>query len=278
VLASIELLYTLVVKLIANFESFPQLEPLIQLLPKLEASPDIHAVWLSGSFARGNADTHSDVDLRVAVSSKNFDVTLLPPELASLETRAAAIQRRAFGDKVAWHYLMLEDSTIYDILVYRSDAEPFPETRHVLFAKLDWVQKLESGTNQSIEFPSAKPETVKALLEGFWINWRKHAKVSTRSETLTAWLGERLSRHELIQLKFMVVTGLDCGAIDRLTIHTAAIVAQALKNWDVDQIPFLELANETSKLGHELAEKLGFEYPTRAEMAARNAWVGVSLE
>jgi hypothetical protein len=102
--------------------------------------------------------------------------------------------------------------------------------------------------------------------------------VIARGETLTAWLGERLSRHELMQLKFMVVTGLDCGAIDRLTIHTAAIVARALQSWDVDLIPFLELANETSKLGHDLAEKIGFEYPTRAEMAARQAWNGVSLE
>jgi predicted nucleotidyltransferase len=266
------------VKSIANFESFPQLDPLIQFLPKLEANPDIHAVWLSGSFARGSADLHSDVDLRVAVLSKSFDTTQLPPELASLETRAVAIQRRAFGDKVGWHYLMLEDGTIYDILVYRSDAEPFPETCQVLFSKSDWIQKLESGTDQNIEFPSAKPETVKALLEGFWINWRKHAKVIARGETLTVWLGERLSRHELMQLKFMVITGLDCGAIDRLTIHTATIVARALKHWDVDQIPFLELANETSKLGHELAEKLGFEYPTRAELAARQAWSGINFE
>ncbi len=265
-------------KSIANFELFPQLESLIQVLPKLESNPDIHAVWLSGSFARGNADLHSDVDLRIVISSEGFEVSRLPKELELLETRAVAIQRRSFGEKVGWHYLMLENGDIYDILVYRSDAESFPETRHMLCAKSDWVQKLEAGTDQNIEFPSANPETVKALLEGFWINWRKHAKVMARGETLTAWLGERLSRHKLMQLKFMAVTGLDCGVIDRLTIHTAAVVARALKDWNVDRIPFLELANETAKLGHELAQKLGFEYPTRAEMAARNAWSGIDLE
>jgi predicted nucleotidyltransferase len=265
------------VKSIANFESFPQLEPLIQVLPTLEANPDIDAVWLSGSFARGTADLHSDVDLRIVVSSETFEIAHLPKDLELLETRAAAIQQRSFGEKVSWHYLMLQDGMIYDILVYRSDAEPFPETRHVLFAKSDWIQKLESGTDQNIEFPSANSETVKALLEGFWINWRKHAKVLARGETLTAWLGERLSRHELMRLKFMAMTGLDCGLVDRLTIHSAAIVSRALKNWDVDQIPFLELANETATLGRELAEKLSFEYPTRAEIAARNAWSGINL-
>lgn len=44
----------------------------------------------------------------------------------------------------------------------------------------------------------------------------------------------------------------------------------------MEQIPFFELANETSKLGHELAEKIGFEYPTRAEMVARNTWSGIN--
>jgi predicted nucleotidyltransferase len=266
------------VKSIANLGFFPQLEPLIPILPKLEANPDIHAVWISGSFARGNADLHSDVDLRIAISSERIEISRLPRDLALLETRAVAIQRRRFGEKVGWHYLMLEDATIYDILVYTNDAEPFPETRQLLlFAKPDWTQKLESGTDQTIKFTSANPETAKALLEGFWINWRKHAKVIARGENLTAWLGERLSRHELVQLKFMAVTGLDCGAIDRLTIHTATIVDRALKNWDVDQIPFLELANETSKLGREIAEKLKFEYPTRAEMTARKAWRGIDL-
>jgi hypothetical protein len=76
----------------------------------------------------------------------------------------------------------------------------------------------------------------------------------------------------------MAITSLDCGAIDRLTIHTASIVTRALKLWAVEQIPFLELANQTAKLGLELAEQLGFEYPTKAEIAARNAWSGVSLE
>ncbi len=265
-------------KSIANFEFFPQLELLIQVLPILEQNPDIYAVWLSGSFASGAADLHSDVDLRIAISSESFDVSHLPKNLEIFETRAVAIQRRAFGDKIGWHYLMLDDATIYDILVYHGDAQPFPETRHVLFAKSDWIQKLESGTDQNIEFSSATPETVKALLAGFWINWRKHAKVMARGENLTFWLGERLSRHELMQLKFMAVTRLDCGAIDRLTIHTAAIVARALKNWDVDQILFLELANETSKLGRDLAVKLDFEYPTQAEMAARKAWNGVLFE
>jgi predicted nucleotidyltransferase len=149
------------VKSIANFEFFPQLEPLIQISPKLEQNPDVHAVWLSGSFARGTADLHSDVDLRVAVSSKNFDVTLLPPELTSLETRAVAIQRRAFGDKVGWHYLILEDGTIYDILVYRSDAEPFPETRHVLFSKSDWIQNSSLEQTKSLNFQTQNPKRSK---------------------------------------------------------------------------------------------------------------------
>lgn len=57
-------------KSIANFESFQQLDALIQLLPKLEQNPDIDAVWLSGSFASGTVDLHNDVDLRIAVPSE----------------------------------------------------------------------------------------------------------------------------------------------------------------------------------------------------------------
>ncbi len=72
-----------------------------------------------------------------------------------------------------------------------------------------------------------------------------------------------------MQLKYIAQTGLDCGSADRFTIHTGAIVSRALNSWQVDQIPFLELANETAKLGKELAQKFGFEYPTQVEQTAR---------
>ncbi len=255
-------------KLITRFEAIAQFQPLIEILSKLEVNPDVYAAWLSGSFARGNHDLHSDVDLRIAIAPEHFDKASLPNEFATLEARAVVMQRRTFGENVGWHYLMLDNGTIYDILIY-GNTEPFPETRQVLFAKSNWQLKLESGTDQAVTFPPVKPEAIKTLLEGFWLDWRKHAKIIVRGDMPILWLGERISRYQVMQLKYIAQTGLDCGSVDRFTIHTGTIVSRALNSWRVDQIPFLELANETAKLGQELAQKYDFEYPTRAEQAAR---------
>src|SRR5437899_3111446 len=39
----------------------------------LSADPRVHAVWLGGSFARGDADAASDIDLLVAVVDEHLD-------------------------------------------------------------------------------------------------------------------------------------------------------------------------------------------------------------
>ena len=47
--------------------NLPQKETLRRITARLWADPDVVALWLGGSFARGGADGNSDFDLRVAV-------------------------------------------------------------------------------------------------------------------------------------------------------------------------------------------------------------------
>ena len=180
-------------------------------------------------MARGSADVYSDIDLRIAVNTEIFNLERLPAPLASLEQHAIFVRRRSFGEGTAWHYLMLPSGAIWDVLIYVDTREPFLEFRRIIFARDDWREKLSGGSDPSIDFPAASVSVTLNLLEGFWVEWSKHAKVLARGAENVIWMGANLSRHALTRLKFISVTGLDCGSTDQLTIHTLLPVAEALE-------------------------------------------------
>jgi predicted nucleotidyltransferase len=255
--------------MIHNLPDLQQLERLPAILTALGRDEDVTALWLGGSFAAGTGDNHSDIDLRLAVSAETFNLEHLPPALHALERESVLVRHSSFGEGIAWHYLMLPDASIWDVLIYRDTRMPFPEHRLVIKARGDWVGKLEGGSDPSVEFPAIHIADAVALLEQFWLDWRKHAKVLARGRQNVVWMGEQLSRHQLTRLKFMTETGLDCGPTDRLTIHTLAPVSRALTGWSADGKNLELMASEVSSLGRGLANRLGFAYPEAVERAAR---------
>jgi hypothetical protein len=227
-----------------NVTPQPQFEMLPGLLEGLEHDPTITAVWLGGSLASGNADSHSDIDLRLAVSTETFSLDHMPAPLEVLERDAIFLRRRNFGDGTAWHYALLPDGAIWDVLVYRDTREPFMEQRRVIFARGNWAEKLSGGSDPSVEFAPAERAAILETIEQFWVDWMKHAKVLARGGENVIWMGANLSRHALTRLKFIAATGLDCGATERLTIHTLLPVARALNGWSAEVLNLEELAVE----------------------------------
>jgi predicted nucleotidyltransferase len=130
----------------------PQLERLPAILSNLAQDQNITAIWLGGSLATGTPDEHSDIDLRLALSAQTFNLEHLPPALHGLERDSVLVRRSSFGEGTAWHYLMLPDASIWDVLIYRDTREPFPEFRRVIQARGDWANKLEGGSDPSVEF------------------------------------------------------------------------------------------------------------------------------
>ena len=255
-----------------NFPLHPQFEALPGLLEKLERDPAITAAWLGGSLAAGTADAHSDIDLRLAVSTKTFSLQHMPASLEVLERDAIFLRRRSFSDGTAWHLALLPDGAIWDVLVYRDTREPFQEQRRVIFARGDWAEKLGGGSDPSVDFAAAGRAAILETIEQFWVDWMKHVKVLARGGENVIWMGANLSRHALTRLKFITETGLDSGATERLTIHTLLPVARALQGWSAEGLNLEELATEASTLGNALALRFGFAYPKAVERAARGAW------
>jgi hypothetical protein len=65
----------------------------------------------------------------LAVSAESFNLETLPPVLHDLERESVLIWRGSFGQGTAWHYLMLPDASIWDVLIYRDTRDPVPEFR-----------------------------------------------------------------------------------------------------------------------------------------------------
>ena len=255
--------------MIHNLPDLPQLEGLSELLAQLQGDSNLTAAWLGGSLAQGNADVYSDIDLRIAVNAEVFNLERLPAPLELLEQNAIFMRRRSFGEGTAWHYAMLPNGAIWDVLIYADTRDPFPEFRNVIFARGEWRAKLSGGSDPSIDFPAASTSATLNLLEGFWLDWSKHAKVRSRGTENVLWMGANLSRHALTRLKFISASGLDCGPTDRMTIHTLLPVAKALEDWSAEHLTLEKMALEAARLGRELAVTLEFQYPEALERVAR---------
>ena len=64
-----------------------------------EPTPEVHALWLTGSFATGTADRFSDIDLRGCIESEDFDYfSSVESALSGLEGWYV-VKRRGFSEQ-----------------------------------------------------------------------------------------------------------------------------------------------------------------------------------
>ncbi len=269
--------------------ALPQSRRLAEVAADLWADPNVAALWLGGSLARGAGDRYSDVDLRIALLPPVYDPDL-PPESAG-RLIAAAVTRLQFhfvGKAVLWH-MMLEDGAIYDLHIQSAGDDPPDEARLVLACRdAEFGTKLVGGADRSVDFPPAAPDDIERLLQFLWMSQQKHQKVLYRGLPLLAWQGEFLMRQDLIRLRYVLATGNDCGPLGRLTIHTLTPVIRAVQASDGLSVLAVvgqptqtaaeiiaataRIRDELARVGRLLADKLGFDYPAAAEETVRRTW------
>ena len=68
---------------LASLPDLPQVRAISHAARALDRRRDVHAVWLGGSFARGDADRFSDVDMRIAVGRDDLAQLFSPPSPSS---------------------------------------------------------------------------------------------------------------------------------------------------------------------------------------------------
>ncbi len=214
----------------ALLPDLPQSRRLAALVADLWADPNVVALWLGGSLARGEADRYSDVDLHVALRPEAYDPDAIPESAERLVAAAVVRLRFSFGIGTTLWHMLLEDGEIYDLSLQPMTQEPAFEARLVLACRDEaFGAKLIGGQDRSVDFPPAVPGDLARAIAGYWINQQKGQKVLHRGMPLLAWQGEFLMRQDLIRFWYALATGNDCGPLNRLTIHTLTPVVRTVQ-------------------------------------------------
>jgi predicted nucleotidyltransferase len=273
----------------SRWKALPQSQRLAEVVADLEANPDVVAIWLGGSLARGAGDAYSDVDLCIALRPEAYAADEIPASAARLTAAAVTLLPFHFGGEATLWHMMLEDGTIYDLHVQPADEAPPRGVKLALACRDEaFGEKLISSEGPPLEFPPARAEEIARALQFFWMNQRKHQKVLYRRLPLMAWQGEVLSRQDLVRFWYILATGNDCGPLHRLTIHTLTPVVRAVQTHiGPDALALVgqptrtpaeliaamtHLHDEIARVGRALADQLGFDYPAAAEATARRTW------
>ena len=274
---------------LTHLPDLPQSRRLAELASDLWVNPNVVALWLGGSLARGEGDRHSDVDLHVALRPEAYDPDSIPESAGRLVAAAVICLRFSFSAGATLWHMLLEDGEIYDLFIQPADREPAYEARVVLACRDEaFGAKLIGGEDRSIDFPPVVSGDIRRAIEFCWINERKHQKVLDRGLPLVAWQGVFLMRQDLIRFWYVLATGNDCGPLNRLTIHTLtpvirtvqaqigaealALVGRPMRSEAEIIAAAADLREEIARVGRLLADRLGFDYPTAAEATIRRTW------
>ena len=273
---------------LASLPPLPQVLALRRMVSALWAQEDVAALWLGGSFARGEADAYSDLDLRVAVAPDRLSAWAeLDPALL-LGEPIVGTQRMDWEGPVLYH-LVLEDGLIVDLLIQNTDREPPQDYTLTLACRDDAFEALlEKAHLPPAEEPAADPEVIRQVVADFWIASHKHAKVMGRGLDPIALFGLGLELSPLMRLWYVAATGRDLG-MQRATIHMLTRTVRAIESGPdalqtlrvlgaprltaADRLQAVEISrDEVGRVGRTLAAQLGFAYPEALEKTVRTAW------
>lgn len=285
---------------VPTWSALPQTTFLQELVPTLWQSPEVQALWLEGSLARGNADRYSDVDLYLCVSDAAFPQwqAIDPAQLFGARYTAHTVS--TFGPSLFVYHVYLTAGGIYDLHVQPLSRELPVAQRLILACRTDaYEATLRAATvpSQREEPTSTKavdPQELASLLAGYWIAADKSRKVLYRKQDSTTHVGFYIFRQMLARLLFIETTGQDCGDLMRTTIHGLKVVAPVLKaRWDEGVGAWIgaptrthaeifaaqtQLNEVVARVGPLLAARYGITYPAALEATVRQNWETFVME
>jgi hypothetical protein len=276
-----------------NFDglpSLPQTSFLKEVVTRVWQHPEVMAVWLGGSLARGHGDSYSDIDLRVAVETAQISKWEKPDFGELFDSQPLAHHFMRFGEGAFLHHLLATNGDIYDVYVQSLEHPPSPEERLILGCrdKSFGAKLLEPFVSKPELTRNITPQEIQQMLEFYWLNAHKHRKVLYRNLDLLLWQGINFFRPALLRLYYILLTAKDCGDLKQATIHAMTPVVQALQGLgdervlEVVSLPTrtreekIEAVNqlhaEVSKVGNALADKYKFVYPEELETLVVLHW------
>ena len=275
--------------LLANLPDLPQVKYIRHATQVLGPCQDVHAFWLGGSFARGDADLFSDVDMRIAVAGDTIGAWREPDWAVLLGDTVVGQQLLPFAETSFLHHLIVSQGTIIDFFVQSVD-HPISRDAQLIIKCNDAALRNRIRTAdrpERADLPQADPHQLKAAIEEFWIISHKHAKVLFRNLDVLTLVGIEFERALLTRLWYASLTGKDLGK-QRPTVHLFSQVVRTLqeqlgpKALSVlgaslatrgDLLSWISLVrDEIAAVGRNLAAKHGFAYPEALEQTVRQSW------
>jgi hypothetical protein len=269
----------------------PQQTTIKQISTYLWQNDEIVALWLGGSLARGAGDIYSDVDLRIAVAPEQLAAWRAPrfEEIFS-SSPVVGQQFLAFSHDAFLHHLVLANGEIFDFFVQSSTTKPTSEPHLILGCRDEqFAQVLAAESQFDVQKEhTVQPAEVQQLLVAFWINAHKQRKVLYRDLDLLVTFGINIEKSLLIRLWYIEVSGMDCGDMQRQTIHSLTSIIRAIQDTVGEQdltvigepmrtrqelYRAIERDREVAaQLGRRLAHRYGFAYPTELEATVLQGW------
>ena len=275
--------------LLANLPDLPQVKYIRHAAQALGPRQDVHAFWLGGSFARGDADLFSDVDMRIAVAGDTIGAWREPDWAVLLGDTVVGQQLLPFAETSFLHHLIVSQGTIIDFFVQSVD-HPISRDAQLIIKCNDAALRnriREADRPKRADLPEVNPHQLKAAIEEFWIISHKHAKVLFRNLDVLALAGIEFERALLTRLWYASLTGKDLGK-QRPTVHLFTQVVRTLqeqlgpKALSVlgaslatrgDLLTWIvSVRDEIAAVGRNLAAKHGFAYPEALEQTVRQSW------
>lgn len=269
--------------------ALPQVTVLGRIARRLWENEDVAALWLGGSFAREEADEHSDLDLRVAVRPDTQPQNLDPPELSALLGETVVGTQSLSWEGTVLHHLLLAGGVIMDLLVQHTEREPPQDytlvlgCRDAVFGALLAAAHLPAAE----DLKPADPQAICEAVTQFWIGSHKHVRMLHRDLDLLILIGLGFEQPVLMRLWYVAATGRDQGT-QRPTIHTLTPQVRAVTEmFGAHSLETLGSArtsrteilraveanrDEAARVGRRLAATLGFEYPDALEQTVRASW------
>ncbi len=207
----------------------PQMATLRRVAAALWAKEEVLALWLGGSFARGEADAHSDLDLRVAVAGDSFDAWSVADPSPLIGEPIVGVQLMIW-DRTVLHHSVLGSGVIIDLLVQSADREP-PQDFTLILGCRDAAlgQLLDRARLPPTEEPApADPKAICEAVTNFWIGSHKHTRMLHRGLDLLILIGLGLEQSVLMRFWYVLATGQDQGS-QRPTIHTLTPTVRAVE-------------------------------------------------
>lgn len=224
-----------------------------RVLAAFAADPNVSEAWLGGSYARGDADSYSDVDLCLRATAWD------PTRLGGLWLAGQVV---SLGGHALYSGI-LTDGTMLDLLM----QEP-----HEGYLSLDFPNPEPP--------PPGRPDP-SGLTTDFWLNSYKHRKVFGRGLWAMATFGIHQERTMLLRLWALAATGSDPGA-RMMTIHGMTPYFRELVR--IRQMELLgapgrdpvemratieALRDEVARVGRMIENRWGIPYPHRLETLVR---------